>query len=73
MANILYPWNPYIGLNNISSLKIYMYIFIFQISFRNTIRLPNSLDPDQGFVAPDLDSNCLQKLSVDDTSRYSVR
>ena len=40
-------------------------------SFRNTIRVSNSLDPDQGrhFVGPDLGPNCLQSLSADDTSR----
>ena len=31
----------------------------------------NRLDPNQArrFVGPDLDPNCLQKLSADDTSR----
>ena len=40
-------------------------------SFRNTIRVPNSLDPDQArrFVGPDLRPNCLQSSSADDTSR----
>ena len=40
-------------------------------SFRNTIRVSNSLDPDQArhFVRPDLATNCLQKLSADDASR----
>ena len=39
-------------------------------SFRNTIRVLNSLDPDQDrhFVGPDLDQNCLQSLSADDKS-----
>ena len=37
----------------------------------NTIRLSNSLDPDQArhFDGPDLDPNCLQGLSVVDTRR----
>ena len=37
-------------------------------SFRNTIRVSNSLDPDQArhFVGPDLGPNCLQRLSADD-------
>ena len=41
-------------------------------SFRNTIRVSNSLDPDQarGFVGPDLDPYCLQWLSTDDKSRH---
>ena len=44
-------------------------------SFRNTIRVSNILDPDQArrFVRPDLDPNCLQKLSADDPSRQRVK
>ena len=40
-------------------------------SFRNIIRVSNSLDPDQAqlYVGPDLGPNCLQRLSVDDTRR----
>ena len=43
-------------------------------SFRNTIRVPNILDPDQArhFVRLDLGPNCLQRLSADDTSRQRV-
>ena len=39
----------------------------------NTIRVSNSLDPDQArhFVEPDLGPNCLQRLSADDTTRVS--
>ena len=39
-------------------------------SFRNTIRVSNSLDPDQDrhFVYPDLGPNCLQRISADDKS-----
>ena len=35
--------------------------------FRNTIRVSNSLDPDQArqFVGPDLGPNCLQRLSAE--------
>ena len=38
-------------------------------SFRNTIRVSNSLDPDQArhFVGPDLVPICLQRLSADNT------
>ena len=34
----------------------------------NITRVSNSLDPDQGrqSVGPDLDPNCLQRLSIDD-------
>ena len=47
-------------------------------SFRNTVRVSNSLDPDKNrnFVGPDLDSNCLKRLSADDkvsTSKDSVK
>ena len=41
-------------------------------SFRNTIRVPNSLDPDQHFVWPGLGQNCLQISSSDCTSRQKV-
>ena len=35
-------------------------------SFRNTIRVPNSLDPDQTrHFGPDLGPNCSQMLSAD--------
>ena len=39
-------------------------------SFRNTIRVSNSLDPDQAphFVGSDLGPNYLQRLSADDKS-----
>ena len=37
-------------------------------SFRNTIKVSNSLDVDQDplSVSPDLGPNCLQRLSADD-------
>ena len=43
-------------------------------SSRNTIRVSNSLDPDQArhFVRPDLGPNCLQRLSADNTDRHTV-
>ena len=43
--------------------------------FRNTVRMSNSLDPDQArhFVGPDLGPNCLQKLSADDISSLRVK
>ena len=39
-----------------------------KISYRNIIRVSNSLDPDQDrqCVSPDLGPNCLQRLSADD-------
>ena len=40
-------------------------------SFRNTIRMSNSLDHDQArqIVGPDLGPNCLPRISADDTGR----
>ena len=36
--------------------------------------MSNSLDPDQArhFVGPDLEPNCLQRVTADDTSRQRV-
>ena len=44
-------------------------------SFRNTIRVLNSLVPDQAqhFVGPDLGRNCLQSLYADDASISRVK
>ena len=41
----------------------------------NSIRVSNSLDPDQArrFVGPDLGPNCLQRLSADGTVRHNVK
>ena len=41
-----------------------------KISFREAIRVSNGLDPDQDrhSVGPDLDPNCLQRLSAVDKS-----
>ena len=55
-------------------LLIYLKKIFFENSSRNTIRVSNSLDPDQArhFVGPDLGPNCLQILSADDTSREEL-
>ena len=44
--------------------------FFFKKCSRNTIRVSNSLDPDQArhFVGPDLGPYCLQRLSANDKS-----
>ena len=44
-------------------------------SFSITIRVSNSLDPDQTrlLVGPDQGPNCLQSSSADDTSRQRVK
>ena len=43
------------------------YFIFWKLDFFNTIRVSNSLDPDQArhFVMPDLGPNCLQRLSAD--------
>ena len=58
----------------LSSADFFSNTHFSKYSFRNTIRVPNSLDPDHArrFVGPDLGPNCLQKSSVDDTSRQKV-
>ena len=47
------------------------------VSFRNTIRVSNSLDPDQDRqnVGPDLGPNCLQRFSIsaNNTGRQRVK
>ena len=46
--------------------------FFFQNSFWNIIGLSNSLGPpdqDRHSVGPDLDPNCLRRLTADDKSR----
>ena len=55
----------------LSSANFFKINFFRKNSFRITIRVANSLDSDQArhFVGPDLGSNCLQRLSADDTRR----
>ena len=72
---------PYPNIHNFASWEIlhalllsadlFKIKFFFNNSFRNTIRVSNSLEPDQArrFFGPDLGPNCLQKVSADDTSR----
>ena len=45
----------------LSSADFFQNQLFFKNSFRNTIRVSNSLDPDQArhFVGPDLGPNCL--------------
>ena len=45
----------------LSSLYFFKINFLKKISFRNTIRVSNCLDPDHG---PNLGRNCLQRLSA---------
>ena len=55
-------------------LIFFFKIIFFEKYFRNTIRVSNSLDPDQArrSVGPDLGPNCLKRLSADDTRRQRV-
>ena len=52
--------------------EFFLKITFFKKSLWNTIRMSNSLDPDQArhFVGPDLGPNSLQRLSTDDKSRH---
>ena len=49
----------------LSSVDFFKIIFFIN-SFRNTIRVSNSIEPDQARhnVGPDLDPNCLQRLTA---------
>ena len=51
-------------------LQIFVKLNFLNTSFMNNIRVSNGLDPDEDrhSVGPDLCSNCLQRLSADDTS-----
>ena len=46
------------------SLLIFSSLIFSSSSFRNTISMSNSLDPDQAqcYIGPDLGPNCLQKI-----------
>ena len=56
------------------SADFYRDNFFSKFSFRKTIRISNSLDPDQApyFVRPDLGTYCLQRISADNSSRQRV-
>ena len=47
------------------------YFTLWMLDFFNTIKVLNSLDPDQArhFVGPDQSPICLQRLSADNNSR----
>ena len=55
----------------LSSAYFLCKIYVSKDSFRNAIRVLNSLDPDQArrFAGSDLDPNALQRLSADNSSR----
>ena len=55
----------------LSSVDCYL-LKILKKLFKNTMRVLNSLNPDQArhFVGPDLDPNCLKRLAADDNSGH---
>ena len=64
-------------LSNFQCFHCRLLMFFFKINcfkklFRITIRVSNSLDPDQDrhFVGPDLGQKCFQRLSADNKSRH---
>ena len=58
----------YLPTGNFSDFFVVCWCFFKIISFGNTIRVSNSLDPYQArrFVGPDMGQNCFQKLSADE-------
>ena len=67
--------------NQLFECWVILQVFLLSADFspkstflKNTIRVLNSLDPDQArhFVGPDLRPFCLQRLRADDTSRQRV-
>ena len=58
----------------LSSVDFFLIQLFSKNSFRNTLKVSNSLDPVQAlcFVGPDLGPNCLQKLSADDMGSLVV-
>ena len=57
--------------NRFERTNIIMQVLVWEsVVFLDTIRVSNSLDPDQDrhSVGPDLGPNCLQRLSADDRS-----
>ena len=52
----------------LSSVDFFLKINFFKNSFRSTIGVSNSLDPDKDQLSfgPDLDPNFFQRLSADD-------
>ena len=52
----------------LSSADILQHYFFSKYSFRNNIKVSNSLDPDQDgcSAGPNLDPNCLKRLAADD-------
>ena len=59
----------------LSSAEFFKINLFLKNYFRNTIRVSNSLDPDQArhIVGPGLGPNCLQRLSADDTRKHRAK
>ena len=62
--------NKHSRLSCLSSADPFSKLIFSKKYFRNIIRVSNSSDPDQArqSVGPDLDPNCLKRLSADDNS-----
>ena len=58
----------------LSSAEFFQKLTFIKNSFSFTVRVSNGFDLDQArrSVRPDLDPNCLQKLTADDTGRQRV-
>ena len=56
----------------LSYADFFQKLTISKNSLRNTIRVSNGLDPDQDrhSVGPDLDPNCLERISAVDEIRH---
>ena len=71
-------WSPFLTICPLGNFECFFVVCkksTFSInSFRNTIRVSNSLDPYQArhFVGPGFVPNCLQRLSADNTSRQRI-
>ena len=63
---------PILLLLFLHTVIIVPYFTLWILEFFNTIRVSNSLDPDQArhYVGPDLGPNCLQRFSADNKSHH---
>ena len=82
LATSLGPWLIFNSLHAViffhdilSSADFFSKLTFSKNYYKNTIKVPNSFDPDRArhLVGPDLYPNCLQRLSADDTSRLRVK
>ena len=76
------PYNTYLTVSGcwvifhvFCCLLIFFKVLFFKRFFLGIPSVSNSLDPDQAqhYVKPDLSSNCLQRLSADNTNKVKQR